>query len=54
MTMGMGIALNTTDMDCAREVRGYVPEISGGGDCECTNCPGFGACECNCDCPDEG
>jgi hypothetical protein len=45
--------LKTTGIPCNRNIQGLSPQVGGSDDCQCTNCDGFGACECNCDCADE-
>jgi len=45
--------VKTTGIPCTREIRGFSPQMSGDSDCDGGNCDGgLGACECNCDCPD--
>ncbi len=46
--------LKTTDIPYEGRIRGISPNLSGDCDCVDSNCEGgWGACECNCDCPNE-
>jgi len=46
--------LKTTGIPYSKNIRGFSPQINGDCDCVTSNCDGgYGACECNCDCPDE-
>lgn len=47
--------LSTTGKRFAEDIRGISPVMAAGNDdCITGNCDGgWGACECNCDCPDD-
>lgn len=46
--------VKTSGVRFTKDIQGLSPGMRVDSDCVCDNCAeGFGACECNCDCPDE-